>query len=120
MNIFLFSTFGSAIGIDTIVAYIDSNIKLISYKLLVELFFIIMALLDTSTMTWLLNKNVQPNIPSLDRRKSFFIKLNSTYNFILLIIIGVIILPIVFVNLLFILFKNIFFFLLNLFYSLYQ
>lgn len=38
-------------------------------------------LLKSSTTTWLLHKNVRPYSQSPGIRKSFFSKLNSTFNF---------------------------------------
>lgn len=62
INIFLFLTFGSAIGIGTIISDLGPNVKQLSFKLLVELPYIVIVLLDMSTMALLSYKNVCSNI----------------------------------------------------------
>lgn len=49
-KIFLFSTFGFAIDIVTIVSELGYNVKHISFKSLVELFFIVIVSLIISTI----------------------------------------------------------------------
>lgn len=58
IDMFLFSTFESAIGIDTVVSDFGSNVKQVSFESLVELLFIVIVLLNTSATARLLCANV--------------------------------------------------------------